>query len=93
MRDLLGDNATVRSHFEDMHGALGVQLLPVSARPRVREVTSLPSWVCCFLTYLAVGTSDRTTRDRLTYAILLIREAMRHGGHGWMEYDRFVVLD
>ena len=88
MRDLLGDNATVRSHFEDMHGALGVQLLPVSARPRVREVTSLSSWVCCFLTYLAVGTSDHTTRDRLTYAVLLIREAMRHGGHGWMEYDR-----
>ena len=88
MRDLLTDNVTVRSHFEDMHGALGVQLLPVNTRPRVREITTLPSWICCFLTYLAVGTSDPTTRDRLAYAILLIREAMRHGGRGWMEYDR-----
>lgn len=88
MRDLLGDNATVRSHFEVMHGALGVQLVPVSSRPRVREVPSLPSWVCCFLTFLAVGTSDPVTRDRLSYAILLLREAMRHGGIGWMDYDR-----
>ena len=88
MRDLLGDNARVRSHFEVMHGSLGVQLVPVSSRPRVREVPSLPSWVCCFLTFLAVGTSDPVTRDRLVYAVLLLREAMRHGGTGWMDYDR-----
>ncbi len=58
--------------------------MQVSSRPRVREVTSLPVWVCCFLTYLAVGTSDPVVRDRLTYAVLLIREAMRHGVRvGW----------
>lgn len=88
MRDLLGDNAAVRRHFEEAQGALGFQVLPVSSRPRVREVTSLPSWVCCFLMYTAVGTTDLVTRDRLTYAVLLLREAMRHGGQGWLEYDR-----
>ena len=88
MRDLLYDNIAVRNHFEDLHGAMGMQLIPVSARPRVREVTSLPTWVCCFLTYLAVGTSDQSTRDKLTYATLLIREALKHGGQGWLEYDR-----
>ena len=41
-----------------------------------------------FLTFLAVGTSDIATRNRLTYAVLLLREAMRHGGQGWMDYDR-----
>ncbi len=88
MRDLLNDNVAVRRHFEDVHGSLGVQVMQVSSRPRVREVTSLPAWVCCFLTYLAVGTSDPVVRDRLTYAVLLIREAMRHGGQGWLDYDR-----
>ncbi len=88
MRDLLRDNAGVRSHFEELQGGLGVHLLPVSSRPRVREVTTLPSWVCCFLTYLAVQTSDQVTRDRATYGLLIVREAMRHGGQGWLDYDR-----
>lgn len=45
MRDILGDNTAVRHHFEDLHGALGLQLLPVLSRLRIREVhvTSLPS--------------------------------------------------
>ena len=88
MRELLGDNAAVKHHFEELHGVMGLHILPVTSRPRTREVTSLPSWICCFLTYLAVGTPDLATRDRLTYAVLLIREAMCHGGQGWMEYDR-----
>ena len=88
LRDLLGDNAAVRQHFEELHGSLGVNILPMASRPRVREVSTLPSWICCFLTYLAVGTTDPVTRDRLTYAVLLTREAMRHGGQGWLDYDR-----
>ena len=71
MRDLLGDNAA--RHFEDMHG---FQVLPMASRPRVREVSSLPSWVCCFLTYLAVRTTNPVTRNQLTYATLLVRETM-----------------
>ena len=71
-----------------MHTSLGLNAIPVSSRPRVREISSLPSWVACFLTFLAVGTSDPVTRERLAYAILIIREAMRHGGMGWLDYDR-----
>ena len=88
MRELLADNVAVRRHFEEVHGALGFQVVPVSPRPRVREVTTLPSWITCFLTFLAVSTTDAVTRDRLAYAILIVREAMRHGGQGWLEYDR-----
>ena len=88
MRELLADNVAVRRHFEEVHGALGFQVVSVSSRPRVREVTTLPSWITCFLTFLAVSTTDAVTRDRLAYAILIVREAMRHGGQGWLEYDR-----
>lgn len=78
-------NAAVGRHME---ASVGASILQVSARPPVREVTTLPSWICCFLTYLAVGTSDVVTRERLAYAILVVREALRHGGMGWIEYDR-----
>ena len=43
--------------------------------------------ISCFLTYLAVQTSDQTTRERGTYGLLVVREAMCHGGRGWMDYD------
>ena len=38
-------------------------------------------------TYLAVQTSDPVTRDRATYATLVVREAMWHEGQDWFEYD------
>ena len=82
MRDLLDDNMAVRRHFEDLHSAMGVQLLPIMSKPKVSEVTMLPVWMSCFLTYLAIGTSDPITQERLAYAVLIIREAMRHGGQG-----------
>ena len=88
MQDLLPDNIQVRSRLEELNSLIGVQLLPVSSRPRVRDVPTLSSWVAFFLTFLAVGTSDPVTRDRLAYAILIVKEATRHGGSGWLEYDR-----
>ncbi len=87
MRDLLGDNVAIRRQL-DVNGAMGAHVLQVSSRPRVREVTTMPSWVCCYLTFLVVGTTDPATRDRLTYAILLVKEFLKHGGQGWLEYDR-----
>ena len=48
----------------------------------------MPTWCYCFLGYMAMLTSDPTTRDQLAYARLLIREAQRHGGRGWLDYDR-----
>ena len=88
MRELLTDNVAIRGRLDDIRDSMGAGVLQVSARPRVQEVSTLSSWLCCFLTFLAVGTTDRVTRDRLAYAILLIRKSLRHGGSGWLEYDR-----
>ena len=51
-------------------------------------MSSLPTWCYCFLGYLAIRTTDPATRDQLAYARLLIREQQRHGGQGWIDYDR-----
>ena len=42
----------------------------------------------CFLTYMAVRTPDTGTRYMLTYARLILQEAIRHEGSGWLHYDR-----
>lgn len=58
-------------------------------RPRVRETPSLNSWIYCFVAYVAVRSRDPQTRDLLAYCRHIIQEALRHGGNGWQEYDRF----
>ena len=40
------------------------------------------------LLFPAICTTDPATRDQLAYALLLIREQQRHGGQGWIDYDR-----
>ena len=87
MRDLLADNIALLNQLSSLHGTVPLPLTTVN-RTRLREVPSLVSWLYCFNAYVAVRTSDPSTRDMLTYSRLLIREALRHGGSGWMEYDR-----
>ena len=84
MRELLADNMALVQQLESVPGS---SMLGTS-RPRLREVTSLPTWCYCFLGYMAIRTSDPSTRDQLSYARLMIREARRHGGTGWLDYDR-----
>lgn len=88
MRDLLSDNVALHEQLESIQGPLISAVTPAGLRPRVREVPSLISWVFCYLAYVAVRTNDEPTRDLITYCRLIIREALRHGGQGWQEYDR-----
>ena len=82
MWDLLGDKISLTQRMEEIHSSLPTYILPAVSRPHLREVTSLPSWIYCFLTYVSVLTSDTMVQDRLTYARLIIREALRHGRQG-----------
>ena len=87
MRELLSDNISLIRQLEAIQGYTPFHTLG-PARPRLREVSSLPTWCYCFLGYMAILTRDPTTRDQLAYARLIIREALRHGGPGWRDYDR-----
>ena len=82
MKELLADNMALISQLDTVSGLSASQMLG-AARPRLREITSLPTWCYCFLGYMALRTSDPATRDQLAYARLLIKEAQRHGGLGW----------
>ena len=87
MRDLLTNNISLIQQMEAFNGHCTLPALPGMLKPRLREVSSLASWIYCFLAYVAIRAQDPTTRDMLAYARLLVREAQRHGGSGWLDYD------
>ena len=82
------DNIALLQQLDAIHGQIPFHSLPGASKPRLREVLTIPCWVYCFLTYVVVQTQDPTTRDQLMYARLIIQEALRHGGSGWLDYDR-----
>ena len=89
MRKLLSNNIALHDQLESIQGRVNLAILPSTVlHTRQREVPFLVSWIYCFVTYVAVRTSDMLARDMLAYCRLIIREALRHGGQGWQEYDR-----
>ena len=88
MKELLGDNISLLLQLDTMNMTATLPALPGAMKPRLREVTSLASWLYCYLAYAALRCPDQDSRDRLEYARMIIREAQRHGGQGWLQYDR-----
>ena len=86
MKELLADNMMLCHHLEPFPSHQ--HLFAGAAKPRLREIDSPLTWVLCFLAYAAVRTSDTQTRSLLTYGRLVVREAQRYNGPGWLEYDR-----
>ena len=74
------------SQLESLNILATLPALPGSMKPRLREVWHRDS--TGFFTYVALRCPDKETRDRLVYARLMIKEAQRHGGQGWLAYDR-----
>ena len=88
MRDLLMDNVSLLQQLEIFGGQYSAPALQGMLKPRLWDVTTVPSWMYCFLAYIVMREPDPNIRDMLAYARLIIREALRHGGSGWLDYDR-----
>ncbi len=85
MRELLPDNLALAEKLE----AIPLHPGHLSRQPQQREIGSLLSWVSSFATYIAVMSAAHPSRviDMLRYMRLVIREAHKHGGNGWLTYD------
>ena len=85
MRDLLPDNIALAERLE----ALPSHRTPTSA-PETREVGALATWVTAFATYIAIVAVAHPgrVRDMLAYMRLVVREAQKFGGTGWLTYDQ-----
>ena len=88
MRDLLTDSVSLLQQLETFGGQYSVQALPGMLKPRLWEVMTLLSGLYCFMAYVAMRVTDPGVWDMLAYARLIIREAQRHGGSGWLDYDK-----
>lgn len=86
MKELLAENMSLCHQLESF--PTHQHLFSGMTKPRLREIDSPLTWMSCFLAYAAVKTTDQATRNLLTYGCLVIREAQRHSGPGWLEYDR-----
>ena len=90
MKELLGDNITLFQRMEEVHkpGSSSHQWVTTAPSPKLREVSSPLSWMSCFIAYMAVRCHDDNTRDLLIYTRLILDLARKHGGRGWLDYDR-----
>ena len=61
-----------------------------SKSPETREVGALSTWVSAFSTYVAIIAAAHPGhgKDMLAYMRLLVREAQKYGGSGWVTYDQ-----
>ena len=87
MRDLLTDNVSLLQQLDTYGGHHAFPFLPGMLKPRLRDVTSLPSWIYWFLAYIAIQANDQGVRDKRAYARLMVSEAQRLGGSNWLDYE------
>ena len=62
------------------------QSLMVSSR--LWEVQDPLSWVSCFLAFVGAKVDSKETRELAAYGQIIIHLARKHGGKGWLSYDR-----
>ena len=84
--ELLPDNVELRRR-EAERGIAAGWFTPSTP---MRRLTSLLSWVQAFAAFAAVTLSSQPQRstELMAYLRLLVGEAQRRGGSGWLEYDR-----
>ena len=90
MRELLPDNVALSERLTTMHPGLGPH-----KHPEQREISSFMMWVLSFAMYVAIVAQVHPNRvkDMLAYMRLIIREATKFGGLGWMAYDAVFRLN
>ena len=73
------------------NGALQDAASSIGGSHSRREVLDLLSWVQCFIIYMAVvaSASPERVHKLLAYQTLIIVEAGRCDGKGWLAYDSF----
>ena len=90
MAELLRDNLEVQRCVSSQKQS---SAQAAQSRSRRREVPDLLSWVSCFGTYMAVLTDKypEKIKQLLAYQTLIVREARRCGGDGWLAGVRLIL--
>ena len=87
LKELLPDNAALLSQLRQLH-SLGPHHPPASSNTKLREIRDPLSWVFCFLYFIAASSDDIYIQQLSAYGQIVIHLAQKHGGSGWLAYDR-----
>ena len=83
LREMMPDNAALFKMLADVSTISAVQ-----AGSQVRDIEDPLTWTFYFLALIAVSVEDRRAQHLAAYAQLIIHLSQRHGGRGWLAYDR-----
>ena len=89
-KELLLDNITLSERLQAL-GQPGSQLSylgSVPTAPRLRSISDPLTWACCFLAFMAASTESDATREMAAYAQIVVMQARKHPGGGWLAYDQ-----
>lgn len=89
-KEFLGDNALLLQRIQDLSqaGATPGAAQSLVSNSRMREVSDPLTWASCFLAFLAAKIDHEETRRLAAYAMIILQLARKHGGSGWLLYDR-----
>ena len=80
LREMFPDNAALTKQITETGGS--------SAGSKLRELEDPLTWAFYFLAFLAVSVNDSKAKELAAYGQIVIQLAQRHGGRGWLSYDR-----
>ena len=86
LKEFLGDNIALVQRLDEVQTQSQWPTRPAS--PRMRDISSPIQWAFCLLSYAAVLCDNQEIRDILSHGRIVLTLAQRHGGLGWLEYDR-----
>ena len=90
LKEFLVDNATLLRQTQSTENPS--QTPSQHSQTKLREMQDPLSWIFCYLYYLAAATNDPNTRDMAAYGQIVVHLAQKHGGTGWLAYDRLFRL-
>ena len=89
-KEFLVDNTLLVQRLQELGqaGSIPIASEPLISNSRMREVSDPLMWALCFLAFMAARTSHDETRDLAAYGMVVLQLARKHGGSGWLLYDR-----
>ena len=90
MKEFLADNVALSQRLDELQPSPGAATpwFNRASTARMREINSPSQWALCWLMFASIQCRDPKLRATLAHGCIVLQLAQRHGGTGWLEYDR-----
>ena len=89
-KEFLADNVILLQRLQELgqSGQVTPSVKPLVSGLRLREIADPLTWASCFLAFMATKSDHQPSRDLAAYGMIILQLARKHGGNGWILYDR-----